>query len=127
MTQRVRPAAPVPTVTEDQAQAAPQAAKTRLYRKVEAILSDDLEDIYLSLDSQTQEQFRRTGEETVKKIEVLIATAKATAKAIVELIRVWLQIIPGVNRFFLEQESKLKTDRIMKMIQEQEDELSEKF
>ena len=104
-----------------------QVPKTKLYRKVEAILAEDLDAIYSSLDPQMQAQFRQKGEETVTKIEVLISTAKATAKAIVELIRAWLIIIPGVNRFFLEQESKLKTDRIMKIVQEQHDELAEKY
>jgi hypothetical protein len=124
--QRTRPQQQQPGV-QIQTPTTTQAPKTKLYRTVEALLADDLEAIYNSLDPQTQLQFRQKGEETVSKIEVLISTAKATAQAIVELIRTWLTIIPGVNRFFLEQESKLKTDRIMKIVQEQNDELTEKY
>jgi hypothetical protein len=31
----------------------------------------------------------------------------------VEIIRNWLKLIPRVNKYFLEQESKIKTDRII--------------
>jgi hypothetical protein len=34
-------------------------------------------------------------------------------KKILALIRDWLKLIPGVNRFFLEQEAKIKTDKIL--------------
>jgi hypothetical protein len=32
----------------------------------------------------------------------------------------WLKLLPGVNRFFLEQEAKIKTDRIIHLKKTQE-------
>jgi len=29
----------------------------------------------------------------------------------------WLKLIPGVNKFFLEQEAKIKTDEVLKLKQ----------
>jgi len=31
------------------------------------------------------------------------------------LIKKWLLLIPGVNKYFLEQEAKIKADEIVKM------------
>jgi hypothetical protein len=42
-----------------------------------------------------------------------MGTFKATARVVLDLIRQWLMLIPRVNRYFLEQESKIKTDRMM--------------
>jgi hypothetical protein len=44
-------------------------------------------------------------------------SAKFKVKAIVDLIKKWLAIIPGVNKFFLEQEAKIKTDQIIALKQ----------
>jgi hypothetical protein len=42
-----------------------------------------------------------------------------STKKIFVLIRAWLKIIPGVNRFFLEQEAKIKTDKILFVTEEE--------
>ena len=34
---------------------------------------------------------------------------------IIDVIKKWLSIIPGINKFFLEQEAKIKTDKIMEL------------
>ena len=41
--------------------------------------------------------------------------AKLKVKKVVNLIKKWLTMIPGVNKFFLEQEAKIKTDEIVKL------------
>ena len=40
---------------------------------------------------------------------------KVKVKEIVKLIIEWLKIIPGASRYFLEQEAKIKTDKILKL------------
>lgn len=62
-----------------------------------------------------REEFRVKGEETTKKINELLGQTKIKVKKIINLIKAWLKIIPGVNKFFLEQETKLKTDKILKI------------
>ena len=83
-------------------------------KRVEKILEEGLEDVYLNMPPDRQKEFKALGEETVEKISQTLESGKVKAKKIVELIKNWLKIIPGVNKFFLEQEAKIKTDRILK-------------
>ncbi len=82
---------------------------------IDAVLSDGLSEIYLKMDPKSQQSFRVSGEETVKKINTMLSKTKVQASKIIDLIRAWLKLIPGVNRFFLEQETKIKADKIMRL------------
>lgn len=84
-------------------------------KKIEKILETGLTDIYLSLRPDKQEEFRREGEKTAQKINSLLNKAKINLGKIINLIKKWLAIIPGVNRFFLEQEAKIKADEMIKL------------
>jgi len=102
-------AAPSPTY-------APQPiAKDPVVATVESILTENLGDLYLSLPPDEQQKFKAKGEETTKKIVELLRSAKATFKKIFNLIFDWLKTIPGINKFFTEQEAKIKADKIMKI------------
>lgn len=105
------PAIQEPVITPAVAASAPQADP--LSQRIESILQEDLTDLYLSLSPKDQQAFKQKGEETVSKIRVLLNQTKVNAKKIFQLIREWLKVIPGVNRFFLEQEAKIKTDKIL--------------
>jgi fatty acid/phospholipid biosynthesis enzyme len=83
--------------------------------QIDAILSDGLTDIYLSLSPKKQAEFRVGGEETVKKISGLLSQTKVKIKQIVDIIKRWLSIIPGINKFFLEQDAKIKAEKIIKL------------
>jgi hypothetical protein len=89
-----------------------QAARTK---EIEKVLEKDLGDIYVSLPPEKQRQFKIIGEETAIAINDLFNTGKLKIKRIIDLIRKWLSIIPGVNKFFLEQETKIKADEIIKI------------
>lgn len=80
---------------------------------IEQMLADDLGKVYEKMSPDLQKKFRAKGEEVARKIHTLIKRAHAHAKTILVLIRNWLRMIPGVNRFFLEQEAKIKTDNIL--------------
>jgi hypothetical protein len=83
--------------------------------QIDAILSDGLSDIYLSLPPKKQAEFRVEGEAAVKKISGLLNQTKVKIKAIVDIIKRWLAIIPSLNKFFLEQEAKIKAEKIIKL------------
>lgn len=97
-----KPGTPVPPEVERQAE-------------IERILEDDLSTVYFNLPADKKEMFRLKGEQTAYEINDLLSAAKVKVKKIIKLIRNWLLIIPGVNRFFLEQEAKLKADEIIKL------------
>lgn len=94
--------------------AAPSAPpKDEVLTQVEKILEEDLENIYFNLPAETRQKFHDKGEETAGKIRMILGQAGIQVKKILNLIRDWLKIIPGVNKFFLEQEAKIKTDKIL--------------
>ncbi len=83
-------------------------------KQVEDILAEDLEGIYQQMPPDRQAAFKAKGEEVARKIVSILHSAKIRIKDILELIRGWLKLIPGVNKFFLEQEAKIKADKILK-------------
>lgn len=92
-----------------------QSLNQQRAQEIDRILADGLEDIFIALPPQEQQRFKIKGEETVSKINKLLDGTKVKIKQIVSLIRRWLATLPGVNRYFLEQEAKIKADRIMKI------------
>jgi len=88
-------------------------AKDQTTVQIENILSDDLTDMFLKMPPDKQMAFKKAGEETAQKIKVMLDEGKFKARKVVDLIKDWLKMIPGVNKFFLEQEAKIKTDKIL--------------
>ncbi|MBI4598618.1 hypothetical protein HY734_00285 [Candidatus Uhrbacteria bacterium] len=82
-------------------------------QQIEDFLAEDLTDLYLKMTPSEQRIFKEKGEETASKIRQLLQSAKVNVGQILRLIRDWLKLIPGVNKFFLEQEAKIKTDKIL--------------
>jgi hypothetical protein len=84
-----------------------------LMQRVEEILANDVGEFYMDLDPTTQAKFKQQGEDAVVKINTILKQAKVRAKEIIVIITEWLQIVPGLNKFFIEQSAKIKTDKIM--------------
>ncbi|MGB0757089.1 MAG: hypothetical protein ACPGO5_01410 [Patescibacteria group bacterium] len=83
--------------------------------EIEDILEEDLKDVYAKLDPATQKTFKESGEETTKMVFDLVHQTKIKTRRIVSVIAKWLRIIPGINKYFVEQEAKLKTDKVVEM------------
>jgi hypothetical protein len=103
----------------------PLVVKSVTRKRIEGILSEDLKELFQGMDAAHKAEFKRQAAETASALEILIATAKATAKKVAKLISNWLKFIPGINQFFLEQEAKLKTDKILAMTKENMEEHNE--
>lgn len=84
-------------------------------QKIEKILESGLNDSYARLSPIAKQEFKLKGEETALKINELLKHTHVKVKKIVRLILDWLRMLPGVNRFFLEQEAKIKTDQILSL------------
>lgn len=95
-------------------------AKDQLDKQLESLLAEDLTDIFLQMTPAQQIAFKAKGEETASKIREMINQTKVSARKIFHLIRQWLKMIPGVNKFFLEKEAKIKTDKIVLVAKEEE-------
>lgn len=107
-----RPAGPRPTV----AQVA--VPRDELTKQVERIMEEDLVEAFQQLSPIAQQEFKMKGEQTARKIRDLMKGASLKVKKIFSLILEWLKMLPGINRFFLEQEAKIKTDRIIALHKE---------
>lgn len=105
--------APLPIPAPAPVALAPVAMKDPQLQEIESVLSEGLGDLYTSLTPDVQQRFKAKGEEVAQTIQGWVLGAKLVAKQVLRLIREWLAIAPGTSRFYLEQESKIKTDRIM--------------
>jgi len=91
----------------------PKKSKDELTVKVEKIMEEGLREAYEKMPPIAQQEFKIKGEETAEKISQLLKKTHIKIKKIFALIFDWLKMIPGINYFFLEQEAKIKTDRIL--------------
>lgn len=82
-------------------------------KKIEAILADGMEEFYREMSEKDRKEFKKAGEDTAQKINEIVQRANFKVKKIIDLIRKWLYMVPGINKFFIEQEVKIKTDRII--------------
>lgn len=91
--------------------------KDLITNKIEKIMEEDLQEIYKTLPPIAQQEFKIKGEETATKIRELLKSTHVKIKKIFQLIVEWLKVLPGINQFFLEQEAKIKTDKIIMLNQ----------
>lgn len=91
----------------------PIIEKSETMVEIESILEKGLEEIYASLDEEKKKEFKNKEEETASKIEELFRKVKIKITEIFRLILNWLKNVPRINKFFLEQEAKIKTDKII--------------
>jgi len=90
-------------------------AKNQVLLEIENILEEDLEDVYFQMDENLREDFKTKGEQTAVKIEEILSKTKINTKKIFKLIFEWLKMVPKVSKFFIKQETKIKTDKILKL------------
>lgn len=87
----------------------------RRIQAIDVILAEGLDQVFLKMSPKEQQIFKSEGEKTAVKINQLLDKAKVGVAKIIILIRRWLGLIPRVNKFFLEQEAKIKADKILKI------------
>lgn len=83
--------------------------------KVEKIMEEGLVDAFKELNPIERQEFKMKGEETALKIRELLKATHVKIKKIFKLLFEWLRMLPGINRFYLEQEAKIKADKIFSM------------
>lgn len=90
-------------------------AKDPLILEIENILEQDLGAVYQQLSEPQKTIVRQEGERAASLIRTLLEQVKVKAKSVLNVIRRWLRLIPGINKFFSEQEAKIKTDKMMNL------------
>lgn len=94
----------------------PISAPDQQLQQVEQVLAEGLQDIFASLPPAEQQKFKVAGEQTAQEVNNLLGQVKVRVSAIVEVIRRWLSTIPGVNKFFVEQEAKIKAQKLVSLL-----------
>ncbi len=89
------------------------SSQSKVEKDIEGILAKGLDNTFLSMDTATQQEFKKKGEETSKAIVLILQSAKVKVKKIINLIVSWLRIIPKVNKYYIEQEAKIKAEEII--------------
>jgi len=130
---KVAPALPELPVEAQPTEKVPEATvdeqKSVLRVKIEGILAKELEPLFEGLPSERQIEFKTAGEGLAMEIEQLLlkfknmpgVAGKVPVHKIVEMIAVWLRTLPGVNKHYIEQASKIKTDEILREKQQEQD------
>jgi len=95
--------------------------KSQVLQNIELILQEDIGYLYSELSPPDKEIFKQKGEMTATKIRMLLNEATEKVWQIFKLIVEWLKYLPGVNRSFIEQEAKIKTDKIVRLNKRQND------
>ncbi|MFH2062837.1 MAG: hypothetical protein ABIJ46_01640 [bacterium] len=105
--------APVPSVPPAPP-SVPPALRSRdpLLLEVERHLESDLWEVYADMPEQVRVRFRQEGERIAQVIRDGLQSGRMAAHSIMTLVVRWLKMIPGVNRWFLVQEAKIKTDSL---------------
>jgi len=84
-------------------------------KQIEGILSENIKEAFLNMSPEQQIKFKEEGEKVADSIFQMFESAKIQVKKIVDLISGWLKRLPGVNKYFIEQESKIKADKIINL------------
>jgi hypothetical protein len=90
----------------------PAAPDDEVMKEIQTILEEHLDTYYQEFPEEAKGRFLQKGREVAMEIAQMIRAVHLNTKRVLHLIRDWLLTIPGVNKFFLEQEAKVKTDRV---------------
>lgn len=112
--------APVPTAHGVSSRPQALGVKTARVREIEHILSEHIEDLYRRLPEQEKANFRDRGETAAQEIDTLLGQAKVKVKQILQIIISWLSLIPGINKFFIEQQAEIKTNKLLAIKEKEE-------
>ncbi len=82
---------------------------------IENILADGMDQVFLKMTPREQAEFKLEGERAATKINQLLDKAKVGVGKVINVILRWLGLIPNANKFYLEQEAKIKADKILKI------------
>lgn len=91
--------------------------KDEIVVEVEKILEDGIGPFYATMPEDAKTAFRQKGEAVALEVADMVRTAHVRFRRLISLITSWLKTIPGVNRYFLAQEAKIKADRIIELIE----------
>jgi len=116
---------PTQAAASNQAVAAPVVSDP-IMLDVEKILEEGLGDYVETMPEEARARFLAKGKEVSGVLAQMVRTFNVELRKAIALIRDWLLTIPGINRYFLEQDAKIKTDRIIELARTRKEEAEPK-
>lgn len=98
----------------------PINAEEQQLKQIESVLSEGLHDIFVALPPAEQQKFKVAGELAAREVSGLLAQVKVKLDAVIAVLRRWLSTLPGVNKFFVEQEAKIKAEKLVRLVAKEE-------
>lgn len=93
-------------------------AKDLELMQVERVLEEGMWEYFLELSPAARAKFKKEGEELARHLRSWLMSPETQPYDVWKATRRWLGAMPGVHFAFLEQESKIKTSEVMKLIAE---------
>lgn len=83
---------------------------------IEQVLQMGLEGMYKDFPDSKKQEFKSKGEVTAQRAFDLLNRSHPKPGKITKMIKSWLSTAPDLSDFFVEQEAKTKTDKLMHII-----------
>lgn len=109
----------VPTVVQPPV-ALPSPEKSGRIVQVEQVLSQGLAEVFKGLNPQQQIAFKEQGEALAEQLAQAMEKVGSFARKAYRAIRKWLDSLPNVSRAFVVQESKIKTDQLLLLLEKKD-------
>ncbi len=90
-----------------------------IHKEIEDLLSENIAELYKKLSPDKKIIFKQKGEQVAQQITHILQSGILQIDKVLKLIRDWLATIPSVNKFFLDQEAKIKADRVQHIFDRQ--------
>ena len=87
-----------------------------LLKDIEKILAIDLDGVFKDLAEEVKTRFLQEGQDLAHR--VVREKISLSSSHVVEWVEKWLHQIPNVNKIFLKQDAKIKTDMILRCIKD---------
>lgn len=81
--------------------------------EIEQVLEEGLGDAFRALTPVQQQEFKIKGEQVAYDIRHMFTQQRLKVRTLLRTILEWLKLLPGINRFFLQQEAKIKVDKLV--------------
>jgi len=108
------PTSAVPaTATAQPIAPAVEIQKDEVTIEVEKILEAGLGEYVPDMPEEARQRFLKKGGEVAAQLSVMVRTLNIHVSLVLKLLKEWLLTIPGVNKYFIEQEAKIKADKII--------------
>ncbi|HVM90466.1 MAG TPA: hypothetical protein VMU11_01035 [Verrucomicrobiae bacterium] len=109
------PTSALPATATAEPEAPAAAGKDEITIEVEKILEAGLGDYVPDMPEEARQKFLKKGGEVAAQLSVMVRTLNIQVSLVLKLLKEWLLTIPGVNKYFIEQEAKIKADRIIEL------------